>query len=352
MEEPGARREPPSGRRTQCHPQSGAGIVSGRRDGSTVSQTAEGYARLPMEFGLQTNGNYDTLLEAARFAQDRGMAALALPDHYLLALDEESARATPANDAFAQFAGLARDTAGLDLVALVSPVTFRHPAVLVKTAITIHNMSGGRFRLGVGTGWFDLEHDVFGLPYPDMAERYAMLEEALGYIRAALDPEAPGFQGERYRLMPFPLNPAPVSTLPLVVGGRGPHKTPALAGRYADEFNVYPGHDLADRIARARSAAAEAGRDPSSLFLSTSGQVIGADTEAELQAILDERAAEAGMTRAELDEYVALRNSPIATWDRLAEMLAEWEALGIERFYFQGNWDPVETPRVVDRLAS
>lgn len=305
-----------------------------------------------MEYGLQTSGEYDTLVEAARFAEDRGMAALALPDHYLLALDEERAKTTPANDAFVQFGGLARDTTSLELVALVAPVTFRHPAVLVKSAITIHNISGGRFKLGVGTGWFDLEHEVFGLPYPDMGERYAMLDEALSYIRAALDPSCPGFRGERYRLQPFPLSPAPVGGLPLVVGGRGPHKTPALAGRHADEFNVYPGADLADRIARARTAAVEAGRDPDSLLLSTSGQVVGADTEAELDEIIDARAAEAGITRDELDAAIALRNSPIATWDRLAEMFAEWESLGIDRFYFQGGWDAEETPALVDRLAS
>ncbi|MFV9673498.1 MAG: LLM class flavin-dependent oxidoreductase, partial [Acidimicrobiia bacterium] len=134
-----------------------------------------------MEFAFQTVGVYEDVLEVARFSEGRGLAAIALPDHYLMALDEEKAKTTPASDALIQLAGLARDTRNIELVVLVSPITFRHPAVLVKTAITIDRMSGGRFTLGIGTGWMDREHEVFGFDYPPMSERYVMLEEALAY---------------------------------------------------------------------------------------------------------------------------------------------------------------------------
>jgi len=115
-----------------------------------------------MEYALQVSGPYPRLLEAASFAVDRGLVALALPDHYLMALDEEKAKETPAPDAFIQFGGLARETEGIDLVMLVSPITFRHPAVLLKMAVTLDRMSDGRFTLGVGTGWMVREHEVFG----------------------------------------------------------------------------------------------------------------------------------------------------------------------------------------------
>ncbi|RPI22507.1 MAG: LLM class flavin-dependent oxidoreductase [Actinobacteria bacterium] len=304
-----------------------------------------------MEYALQVAGPYENVLAAARFSEERGLPALAMPDHYLMATKEEQAKTTPANDALIQLAGLARETSSLDLVALVSPVTFRHPAVLLKTAITIDHMSGGRFSLGVGTGWLGREHEVFGFDYPPMSERFAMLEEALAYLRAGLDPGYPGFSGERYRLEPFPIAPAPIGRIRLLIGGTGSRRTPYLAGTYADEYNVYPGEDMADRIGRAQAAAAEAGRDPDDLFLSSSGQVVGADTEDELEEILEQRAHASGMSREELSAFIARRNSPIATWERLREQMAALEAAGISRFYLQGGYDAEATPRLMDRLG-
>lgn len=304
-----------------------------------------------MEYALQVSGPYENVLAAARFSEERGLPALAIPDHYLMAIKEEQARTAPANDPLAQLAGLARETTTLELVVLVSPITFRHPAVLLKTAITIDNMSGGRFSLGVGTGWMDREHEVFGFEYPPVAERFDMLEEALAYLRAGLDPAHPGFEGTRYRLEPFPIAPMPVGRIKLLVGGTGARRTPYLAGTYADEFNVYPGQDMVDRIARARDAAASAGRDPDALFLSSAGQVVGADTEQELDEILEERARASGMTREELSAYIARRSSPIATWDRLREQMMAMEGAGIRRFYLQGGYDTEATPRLMERLG-
>ena len=303
-----------------------------------------------MEYVLQVSGPYDTVLAAARFSEQRGLPAIALPDHYLLTRDAETSRTTPANDAFIQIAALARETTVLELVLLVAPITFRHPAVILKSAVTIDDLSGGRFALGVGTGWMDLEHEVFGFPYPAMGERFSMLEEGLAYLRAGLDPTHPGFSGERYRLRPFPLSPTPDGSIRLVVGGTGSQRTPQLAGRYADEYNAFPGPDLADRIERARRAASDAGRDPDRLRLSSTGQVTGADSEEELDGILEERAARAGITREQLDRSIARRHTPIATWERLREQMAEMERLGIERFYLQGRYDEVAATVILDRL--
>jgi alkanesulfonate monooxygenase SsuD/methylene tetrahydromethanopterin reductase-like flavin-dependent oxidoreductase (luciferase family) len=303
-----------------------------------------------MDFALQASGTYDDVLAAARFAEERGLVAFALPDHYLLSLDEEHAKTTPAPDAFAQLAGLARETSSIELSVLVSPITFRHPAVLAKSAVTIDRMSGGRFSLGIGAGWMDREHEVFGFDYPPRSERFEMLEEALGYVTAALTDEPTGFEGKHYQLERFPLAPQPVGTVKIVVGGTGPHKTPYLAGTYADEYNIYPGQDLEQRIERAHRAAEDAGRDPDALLLSSAGFTLAAATQDELDEALDERASDTGMSRDELDEYHAHRNTPVGTYDELRDQFAEMEQAGITRFYFQGGLEP-RNEALIDALS-
>ena len=304
-----------------------------------------------MEYALQVSGPYTHLLEAASFAADRGLAAIALPDHYLLALDEEKAKETPAPDAFIQFGGLARETQDIDLVMLVSPITFRHPAVILKMAVTLNRMSGGRFTLGVGTGWMDREHEVFGFDYPDMTERFVRLEEALAYITAGLDPDHPGFRGDHYELEAFPLSPEPTGKLPILVGGTGKYKTPRLAGQYADEFNIYPGADMPNRIERFRTAAVEAGRDPDEIRLSSSGQVVATETTAEFEELMDSQAAEAGISREELEGHYEKRQTPRGTYEQVNEQLASFREMGVSRFYFQRVFTTTETAELLDGLG-
>ena len=197
---------------------------------------------------------------AQQLAVCHPLDAFARSDHYLFPRFE----AAHATDAFATLAGLARETADIDLCVLVSPVTFRHPGVIAKTAATIDEMSGGRLRLGVGTGWMQEEHDAFGLAFYDQAERFNRLEETLGYLRAAFAVEKTGFDGSHYALEAIDALPGPTGPLPIIVGGGGRVRTPTLAGRFADEFNLAPmGHTkIVERIATARKAATDAGRDP------------------------------------------------------------------------------------------
>jgi alkanesulfonate monooxygenase SsuD/methylene tetrahydromethanopterin reductase-like flavin-dependent oxidoreductase (luciferase family) len=304
-----------------------------------------------MEYALQVAGPYVDLLDAAEFASNRGLVALALPDHYLLALDEEGAKTKPAPDAFIQLGGLARDTSGIDLVMLVSPITFRHPAVLMKMAVTLDRMSNGRFTLGIGTGWMDREHEVFGFEYPPMSERFDRLEEALGYVTAGFNPNNPGFQGDYYQLEAFPLSPSPMGQIPVLVGGTGKYKTPRLAGKFADEFNVYPGPDMAERIQRFRDAAIDAGRDPDSIRLSSSGQVVAAATEEEFQDRMDADAKAAGLSREQLEIHYEKRQTPRGTYAQVNDQLAGFEALGVSRFYFQGVFSPSDTGKLLDGLG-
>ncbi len=307
-----------------------------------------------MEYGLQVSGTYERVLEAARWAEANGFAAFALPDHYLMAMDEEKAGEIPAPDALIQLAGLARDTERIELVVLVSPITFRHPAVLAKSAIEISRMSGGRFMLGVGTGWMDREHEVFGFDYPEPKERFERLEDALGYLAAVFAEEPTGHDGRFYQLEKFPIQPRPPAPVPMVIGGMGPHKTPRLAGTYAREFNVYPAapDEFRARIERARAAAVTAGRDPDAMRLSSSGQVVAGETEAEYLDKLAAVAADAGRTVEEIQEHYDKRNTPRGTYGQVSELLGEMADAGVSRFYLQrlGTETLDETAALLDAI--
>ena len=231
-----------------------------------------------MEYGLmmepQMGMTYAQLAEAARWAEARGLAVFARADHVF-----SSKEAPHVTETFTSLAGVAYETSSIELCVMVTPISFRHPAIIAKSAATLDEMSGGRFRLGLGTGWMDLEHDAFGMELWPMAERFARLEEALGYLRAAFAAGATGYSGTYYSLDAIDVLPVP-RNLPLVVGGSGPKKTPRLAGTYADEFNIgiRDPATLEDRITKVRAAAEAAGRDPEAILFSVATPVLtGAD---------------------------------------------------------------------------
>ncbi|MBT8213145.1 MAG: LLM class flavin-dependent oxidoreductase [Acidimicrobiia bacterium] len=301
-----------------------------------------------MDFALQTSGSYDTALAAARWAEDRGLACLALPDHYFLGLGEEGLK-RPALDALIQLGGLARETSIIQLSVLVSPITFRHPAVLYKTGITLDHMSGGRFTLGIGTGWLEAEHEYFGFDFPEVPHRFDLMEEALGYVHAAL--HGTGFDGEHFSLKEHDYQPHAMG-LRVVVGGTGAKRTPSLAGRYADEFNCYPGPGMSERIARARQAAHDAGRDAGAMLISSAGQIVVEETRADVEERLNAIAAEADMTREKLDAEFEKRSTPRGTVDEVSSQLEDMVGLGVRRFYFQGEFKPDELARKLDLLGA
>jgi alkanesulfonate monooxygenase SsuD/methylene tetrahydromethanopterin reductase-like flavin-dependent oxidoreductase (luciferase family) len=302
-----------------------------------------------MRFAVQTLGpTYDETLRWAAWAESAGMEAFAIPDHYLRGRD----RSRPALDALAVMSGLARDTESIELVMLVSPVTWRHPAVLAKTYDTIHDMSGGRFTLGVGTGWMEDEHSLFGFPFPGTGERFEMLEEALAYLRATHADPPEAYRGDHYRFEGFDMQPRP--ELRLVIGGTGAVKTPRLAGRYADELNAYPApqDEWAKKVQRARAAAEEAGRDPDALLISSSGVMVAGEDDAAYQKKLERLAERMGTEVERLEAGMERRNSPRGTWEQVRDILGGLEEAGMERFYIQAFGDSTdEVAEAVDRLS-
>lgn len=278
----------------------------------------------------QVGGSYERLAELARWSEEQGLDAFARSDHYL-----NGAESSPATDALTSFGGLARETDRIQLVSLVSPLTFRHPGVLAKTAATIDEMSGGRFSLGIGTGWMEAEHEAFGIELPSIRERFSLLFETLSYVQAAFT-GSDGFSGRHYDLAAIDVLPRPAS-VPIVVGGGGMRRTPTLAGRFADEYNMFANQSdiIEQRLEVMREAAVAADRDPDDIKLSIASPAMVADSEAAYQDLITERAARREMT---VDEYEALlseRNIPRGTVDTVGDALDAYAALGVSRLYLQ-----------------
>src|SRR5215213_5656807 len=220
----------------------------------------------------QQEASYDDLLAVARLAEELGFDAFFRSDHFLAFGGTGLPGPT---DAWVTLAALARDTGTVRLGTLVTSATFRLPGPLAIAVAQVDAMSGGRVELGLGAGWFDGEHEAYGIPFPPVGERFERLEEQLAVVTGLWETpvgERFSFEGRHYRLTDSPALPQPVQSPrpPLIVGGGGARRTPRLAARYADEFNMPFSSVTAteEQFARVRAAAEEAGRDPGSLRLS------------------------------------------------------------------------------------
>ncbi|MBO0838361.1 MAG: LLM class F420-dependent oxidoreductase, partial [Actinobacteria bacterium] len=214
----------------------------------------------------QQGASYETLLRVAKAAEDLGFDAFFRSDHYLK-MGSVSGLPGP-TDAWITLAGLARDTSRIRLGTLMSPATFRYPGPLAISVAQVDQMSGGRVEFGFGAGWYEAEHTAYAIPFPGLGERFERYGEQLAIITGLWDTPAGqtfSFTGKHYTVTDSPGLPKPAQQPrpPVLIGGGGPKRTPALAARYADEFNV-PFSTIADTTAafgRVRDACAAAGRD-------------------------------------------------------------------------------------------
>ncbi|HWJ67577.1 MAG TPA: LLM class F420-dependent oxidoreductase [Nocardioides sp.] len=282
----------------------------------------------------QQGATYDDLLAVALEAERLGFGAFFRSDHYLHMSGDGLPGST---DAWTTLAGLARDTSTIRLGTLMTSATFRHPGVLAIQVAQVDQMSGGRVELGLGAGWFTQEHTAYGIPFPDTKERFERYGEQLELITGLWTTpvgERYAFDGAHYRLADSPALPKPVQTgghrggVPLVVGGKGARRTPALAAAYADEFNLpFVDEDFtALQFARVRRAAEEIGRDPGTITWSNALVLcVGED-----EATIARRAAAIGR---EVDELRV--NGLAGTPDEVVERIKRFAALGSQRIYLQ-----------------
>jgi alkanesulfonate monooxygenase SsuD/methylene tetrahydromethanopterin reductase-like flavin-dependent oxidoreductase (luciferase family) len=224
---------------------------------------------------------------------------------------------------------------------MVSPVTFRPPAVLAKAVITADHVSGGRVELGMGAGWHEAEHRNWGFPFPPVGERVGMLEEQVQIVHRLMSKDDPrvSFEGRFYRLEDCPALPKPVQDphVPLILGGGGGPRVSRLAARFADEYNTAfkTPQECRDIRGRLDAACEEVGRDPATLPMSLmTGFAIGATT-----ARAAERATMAGALRglpAGDDPVEALGEAYVAgTPERVMDRLARFAEAGITRVMLQ-----------------
>ena len=241
--------------------------------------------RLRVLLEAHHGATYEQILALARTAEEAGFEAFFRSDHYL-GVERGNPRFVP-TDSWTTLAGLARETRRVRLGTLVTAATFRLPGVLAVTVATADAMSGGRVELGLGAAWYTQEHEMFGIPFPTIEERFDRLEEQLSII-TGLWTTPPGerfsFQGEHYQVdqcANFP-RPAQSPRPRLIVGGGGPRRTPALAARFADEFNAGFGPGVGERFVRFRRICEELGRDPATVHLSAVVPVFCGSDEAEV----------------------------------------------------------------------
>lgn len=279
----------------------------------------------------QQGATYEQQLAIARCGEEEGFDAFFRSDHYL---SMGGADGLPGpTDAWITLAGLARDTTTIRLGTMVTSATFRLPGPLAIAVAQVDAMSGGRVELGLGAGWFTEEHEAYGIPFPSTAERFERLEEQLAVITGLwTTPEGDtfDFSGRHYTLKTSPALPKPHQRPrpPVIVGGSGPKKTPALAARFADEFNTP--FALPERSAELYGLVAEAsraiGRDPGEIHRSAAVVVCcGAD-----DAEVGRRAATIGR---DVDELRA--NGACGTPAQVADRLREWADAGAETVYLQ-----------------
>ena len=291
-----------------------------------------------MKVFLQARGSYETLLTLSKWSEQNDIERIGLPDHYIVGKQRHNKNEpTPALDLLTASAGLVRDTEKMVYSILVSPITFRHPSVLAKMASTINDMAKGRFRLGVGTGWLEIEHDLYGIPFPDLKTRFEMLEESLLYIREALSGNNNGFQGEYYQLKEFPVEPASLQDIPIIIGGGGKVKTPTLAGKYSEEFNIYAGPKeiLAKSISLFREVAGDNGRDLKKLEITTACPPVVGLMKKGVEASLTVAAKALAQTEDEIASTWREKNYLFGTPDEVASTLSMWQEVGIEAVYLQ-----------------
>ena len=276
----------------------------------------------------QQGATYDTLLRVAKTAEELGYGAFFRSDHYLHMGNVDGLPGP--TDAWITLAGIARETSRIRLGTLMTAGTFRLPGVLAIQVAQVDQMSGGRVELGLGSGWYEQEHKAYGIPFPK--EKFGRLEEQLAIVTGLWETpvgERFSYDGSYYRLQASPALPKPAqSRVPVLIGGHGAKRTPALAAKYASEFNI-PFASVEDserQFGRVRAAAEERGRKGDDLVYSNALVACVGRNDAEVER----RAAAIGR---EVDELKAngLAGSPA----EVVEKLGRYAAVGSTRVYFQ-----------------
>jgi len=279
----------------------------------------------------QQGASYSDQLAVAQTAESLGFSGFFRSDHYVAMSGDGLPGPT---DSWVTLGGIARETSSIRLGTLVTSATFRHPGPLAVSVAQVDEMSNGRVEFGIGTGWFEREHLAYAIPFPPLRERFARFTEQLEMITGlwtAPVGERFDYAGAHYAINDSPALPKPVQRPhpPIIIGGMGAHRTPALAATFADEFNVpfAPMDTVKTQFERVREAVDSVGRPEDSMTYSAAFVVCVGRGDAEISR----RAAAIGR---EVDELRS--NSPlVGTPDEIVEHLATFAEIGVQRVYLQ-----------------
>lgn len=263
---------------------------------------------------------FDTVMVMDHFYQLPGLGA---PDNSML-------------ECYTLLGALAQHTSRVRLGALVTGNTYRNPAILAKSITTLDHVSGGRAQLGIGSGWFELEHDSFGIEFGTFTDRFEKLEEALQVILPMLRGERPTFAGKHYNVVDAINEPAPLSRIPVMIGGSGEKKTLRMVAQYADLGNLTCDPAEVPRKLEALAGHCDRlGRDRGEIVLSWNRSACIAPTTAEAEADRNAFLATRGMDYTSLPADIqAMIDAVLVVGDAatVGEKFAEWKATGIDGF--------------------
>jgi F420-dependent oxidoreductase-like protein len=263
---------------------------------------------------------FDTVLVMDHFYQ---LPMLGAPDQYML-------------ECYSLLSALARETSDVRLSALVTGNTYRNPAVLAKTVTTLDIVSEGRAMLGIGAGWFELEHEAYGIEFGTFTDRFEKLEEALQIIVPMLRGHRPSLAGRHYRVSDAINQPLPVSRIPVMIGGAGERKTLRMVAQYADESNLICGpHEIERKLQALDEHCERLGRNRAEITVTWQRTACIAPTSAEADADVTAYFERRGIDLSALTDdqrNSLLGNFVIGDPDAVSEQFAEWLGLGVDGF--------------------
>lgn len=291
--------------------------------------------RLALMIEGQEGVTWDEWLAIAEAAELHGIESLFRSDHYSAILGEGRGSL----DAWSTLSGLAARTSRIRLGTMVSPATFRHPSVLARMATTVDHISGGRVELGMGAGWYELEHRREGFAFPGVRARFDLLAEQVEIVVRSWTEAGFAFAGEHYTLTDQTAVPRPVQLPhpPLILGGGARPRSAALAARFAQEYNT-PGatpSQCAERRAVLDRACVDLGRDPASLPLSVMTTCVVGEDRADVRERLGSLLRILDESREPEDVIASRPQWLVGTLDEVAERIEAYRAAGVHRVFLQ-----------------
>ena len=278
--------------------------------------------------GLAPAEIFRNVVAQAKAAEASGYDRVFVMDHFYQ-LPGIGAHDEPMFECYTMLSALAQHTERVRLSALVTGNTYRNPALLAKEVTTLDHVSGGRATLGIGAGWFEKEHLDLGFEFGTFTDRFEKLEEALQIMIPMLRGERPTLQGKHYQVSEVANSPAPLSKIPIMIGGQGEKKTLRMVAQYADESNLVGDNaDIPRKLEVLAEHCERLGRDRSEITVTKLQMIAVAPTQEELDADFRAMAAAKGWSdqQVEVAKKVLITGDP----DTVGEILEDAVSKGLD----------------------